>query len=52
LPDAWRWVIEQVNGERTTGALFARCARQAGLDEEDALRAIFLGVSCSLVKAA
>jgi hypothetical protein len=52
LPDAWRWVIEQVNGEQTVGALFARCARQAGLDEEDAMRAIFLGVSCQLFEAA
>jgi len=52
VPDSWRWVIEQVNGEQTVGALFARCARQSGLDEEDALRAIFLGVSCQLVKAA
>jgi hypothetical protein len=52
LPDAWRWVIEQVNGEQTVGALFARCARQSGLDEEDAMRAIFLGVSCQLFEAA
>jgi serine/threonine-protein kinase len=52
LPDAWSWVIKQVNGEQTVGALFARCARQAGLDEEDAMRAIFLGVSCQMFEAA
>ena len=52
VPDSWRWVIEQVNGEQTVGALFARCARQSGLDEEDAMRAIFLGVTCKMFEAA
>ncbi len=52
VPDSWRWVISQANGESTVGALFARCCRQSGLDEEDALRALFLGVSCQLLDAA
>jgi serine/threonine-protein kinase len=51
VPDAWRWVIQQANGEATVGALFGRCARQSGLDEEDAMRAIFLGISCQLLEA-
>jgi serine/threonine-protein kinase len=52
VPDSWRWVITQARGETTVGALFARCCRQSGLDEEDAMRALFLGVSCELLKAA
>jgi hypothetical protein len=52
LPDAWRWVIAQAKGETTVGSLFARCCRQSGLDEEDAMRALFLGVSCQLLEAA
>jgi serine/threonine-protein kinase len=52
VPDAWRWVIKQAQGEATVGALFARCARQSGLDEEDAMRALFLGVACELLEAA
>jgi serine/threonine-protein kinase len=52
VPDSWRWVITQARGETTVGALFARCCRQSGLDEEDAMRALFLGVSCDLLKAA
>jgi hypothetical protein len=52
VPDSWRWVITQARGESTVGALFARCCRQSGLDEEDAMRALYLGVSCQLLDAA
>src|SRR5262249_19742310 len=52
VPDSWRWVISQARGESTVGALFARCSRQSGLDEEDAMRALYLGVSCELLDAA
>ena len=52
MPDAWRWVIEQARGDATVGAVFHRCSRQSGLDEEDAMRALFLGVSCQLLNAA
>ncbi|MFI5308189.1 MAG: protein kinase [Polyangiales bacterium] len=52
MPDSWRWVLTQARGESTVGALFARCCRQSGLDEEDAMRALFLGVSCQLLQAA
>jgi serine/threonine-protein kinase len=52
VPDPWRWVIGQVSGQTTVGALFARCCRQSGLDEEDAMRALYLGVSCELIEAA
>ena len=33
-------------------ALFALASRQSGIDEEEAMRAIFLGVSCQLLQAA
>ena len=52
VPDAWHWVITQAQGEVTVGSLFARCCRQSGLDEEDAMRALYLGVSCQLLDAA
>jgi serine/threonine-protein kinase len=52
VPDAWHWVITQARGEATVGSLFARCCRQSGLDEEDAMRALYLGVSCELLDAA
>jgi serine/threonine-protein kinase len=52
LPDAWRWVIQQARGDQTVGSLFARCTMQSGLDVEDAMRALFLGVSCRLLDVA
>lgn len=52
LPDAWRWVIEQARGTHTVGSLFGCCAVQSGLEPEDAMRALFLGVSCQLLEAA
>jgi serine/threonine-protein kinase len=52
VPDAWRWVIEQARGEHTLGAVFARCTLQSGLDAEDAMRALYLAVSCRLLEVA
>ena len=52
VPDAWRWVIQQARGDQTVGSLFARCTMQSGLDVEDAMRALFLGVSCRLLEVA
>jgi serine/threonine-protein kinase len=51
LPDAWNWVLGQARGDATIGGLFARCCRQSGVDEEDAMRALYLGVSCELLAA-
>ena len=51
LPDAWNWVLAQARGDVTVGSLFARCCRQSGVDEEDAMRALYLGVSCELLAA-
>jgi serine/threonine-protein kinase len=50
LPDAWRWVLSQARGDQTVGSLFARCTMQSGLDPEDAMRALFLAISCRLVE--
>jgi len=52
LPDAWSWVIQQARGDQTVGSLFARCTMQSGLDVEDAMRALFIGVSCRLLEVA
>jgi eukaryotic-like serine/threonine-protein kinase len=52
VPDSWRWVAEQVRGDQTVAALLARCSQQSGLDIEDAMRALFLCVSCRLFEAA
>jgi serine/threonine-protein kinase len=50
LPDSWRWVLSQARGDQTVGSLFARCTMQSGLDAEDAMRALFLAISCRLVE--
>jgi serine/threonine-protein kinase len=52
VPDAWRWVIAQARGDQTVAAVFARCSGQTGLDVEDAMRALFLAVSCRLLEVA
>jgi hypothetical protein len=52
LPDAWSWVIKQAKGDQTVGSIFARCNMQSGLDAEDAMRALYLAVSCRLLEVA
>jgi serine/threonine-protein kinase len=52
LPDSWSWVIKQAKGDQTIGSIFARCTMQSGLDAEDAMRALFLAISCRLVEVA
>jgi eukaryotic-like serine/threonine-protein kinase len=52
LPDSWSWVIKQAKGDQTVGSIFARCTMQSGLDAEDAMRALFLAISCRLVEVA
>lgn len=51
-PDAWRWVLDRAGDPVTVGGLFGQVSRQSGLDGEEAMRAIFLGVSCGLLEAA
>jgi hypothetical protein len=45
-------VIKQAKGDQTIGSIFARCTMQSGLDAEDAMRALFLAISCRLVEVA
>jgi hypothetical protein len=52
VPDQWRWVLEQARGDATVGVIFARTTAQSGIDAEEALRALFLGISCQLVETA
>ncbi|MDD9947500.1 MAG: protein kinase [Myxococcales bacterium] len=52
LPDSWNWMIDRARGEATVGSLFGHGSVQSGLDGEDAMRAIFLGLSCQLLEAA
>ncbi|HEX7480546.1 MAG TPA: protein kinase [Polyangiales bacterium] len=52
VPDSWRWIITQAQGEQTVGSHFARCTLQSGLDAEDAMRALFLGISFRILEAA
>ncbi len=51
VPDGWIWLLAQARGDQTVGSLCARAALQSGLDTEDAMRAIFLGISCRLLEA-
>lgn len=52
VPESWRWVIQQAQGHDTVGSLFGRATMQSGVDPEEALRAIYLGMSCQLLDAA
>lgn len=49
VPDTWRWVLSQVKGTATVGQLFSTSHR-GGVDPVDALRALFLGISCQIVR--
>jgi hypothetical protein len=52
LPDAWSWLLRRADDGATVGGLFGVASRQSGIDEEEAMRAIFLGVSCQILQAA
>jgi serine/threonine-protein kinase len=52
LSEEWRYVIEQARGDTTVGSLLARAEAKLRIDSEEALRALFLGVSCQLIEAA
>lgn len=52
VPDQWRWVLEQARGDATVGVIFNRTTAQGGIEAEEALRALFLGISCQLVGTA
>jgi eukaryotic-like serine/threonine-protein kinase len=52
VPDEWRWVIEQAQGNSTVGTVFTRSSGKLGIDSVEAMRALFLGISCQLLEAA
>ncbi len=51
VPDTWRWVLHQVKGTATVGHIFS-ASQKGGVDPVDALRALFLGISCQIVRPA
>lgn len=52
LPENWQWVLEQVDGVQSLGALLERCQGELGAAGEEVLRAVFFAVSCQLFEAA
>jgi serine/threonine-protein kinase len=51
VPDTWSWVLAQATGSATVGHIFST-SHKSGVDPVDALRALFLGVSCQIVRPA
>jgi len=49
VPDTWSWVLSQATGTATVGHIFSN-SHKSGVDPVDALRALFLGVSCQVVR--
>lgn len=52
LPPAWASLITQVNGQSTLASIVARESTRRGVDVEDVYRALYLGLSCELIRAA
>ena len=52
LPPAWGALISQVNGQSTLASIAARETSKRGLELEDVYRALYLGLSCELIRAA
>lgn len=51
VPPSWHALIEQVNGQATVAAIVARETTRRGLEVEDVYRALYLGISCELLRA-
>lgn len=51
VPDTWGWVLGQATGSATVGHIFSN-SHKSGVDPVDALRALFLGVSCQIIRPA
>jgi len=51
LPAHWVSLIEQVNGQGTLASIAARQSSQRGVELEDVYRALYLGLSCELLRA-
>jgi serine/threonine-protein kinase len=52
LPLQWSSLIGQVNGQGTLASIAARESSQRGMELEDVYRALYLGLSCDLLRAA
>jgi serine/threonine protein kinase len=52
VPESWARLIEQIHGQSTLGSILARETTSRGLDPDDVYRALYLGLSCELIRAA
>ena len=52
LPPTWASLISQVNGQSTLASILARESACRGVEVEDVYRALYLGLSCELIRAA
>ncbi|MFT3927235.1 MAG: serine/threonine-protein kinase [Myxococcales bacterium] len=52
LPTAWSSLLQQVNGQSTLGSIVARESARRGAEVEDVYRALYLGLSCELLRTA
>jgi serine/threonine-protein kinase len=52
LPGTWASLLAQVNGQSTLSSIVARESARRGVDLEDVYRALYLGLSCELLRAA
>jgi len=52
LPFQWSSLIGQVNGQGTLASIAARESSQRGMELEDVYRALYLGLSCDVLRAA
>jgi serine/threonine protein kinase len=52
MPESWSKLIGQVNGQSTLASIVARESSRRGVDVEDIYRALYLGLSTELLRAA
>jgi len=52
VPPIWSALIEQVNGQGTLASIVARESSRRGVELDDVYRALYLGLSCELLRAA
>jgi hypothetical protein len=52
LPPTWTQLLEQVNGQSTLASIVARESARRGVELEDVYRALYLGLSCELLRVA
>ena len=52
LPTSWSTLLQQVNGQSTLASIVARESARRGVEVEDVYRALYLGLSCELLRTA